>query len=99
VSWGVWTNFVVYTSQVNEFLPASLAPALAVAATIYEIVLTMTLLVGIRPRFFLIASSILLLTYGVAMTATFGFASQLAYAVIVLCAGSLALATVDAAFT
>ncbi len=98
VSWGDWTHFVVYTHQVNAFLPASLAPTLAVAATIYEVVLAVALLIGVRPRFFLIASSILLLLYGLAMTATFGFASQLAYAVIVLCAGAWALATGDATF-
>jgi putative oxidoreductase len=98
VSWGDWTNFVVYTRQVNSFLPASLAPILAVTATICEIVLAITLIFGVRPRFFLVVASILLLLYGVAMTVSFGFSSQLPYAVIVLCAGAWALANIDATF-
>src|SRR5215471_18992505 len=35
-SWGDFARFVVYTRQVNAFLPASFAPSLAVLATICE---------------------------------------------------------------
>ena len=98
VSWGDWGHFVVYTRQVNAFLPESVAPALALAATVYEIVLSVTLVLGIRTRVFLVAAAILLFLYGTAMTLSFGFASQLAYGVIVLFAGSLLLSTVDSTF-
>jgi len=98
VSWGDWGHFVAYTRQVNALLPESFAPALALAATVYEIVLTVTLVLGIRTRVFLVAAAILLFLYGTAMTVSFGFASQLAYGVIVLFAGSLLLSTVDSTF-
>lgn len=98
VSWGDWNHFVAYARQVNAFLPAGLALALAVAATICEIVLAATLVAGIRPRLFLRASVLLLLAYAVAMTVSLGFASQLEYTVIVLCAGAWALADVDSSF-
>lgn len=98
VSWGDWPHFVAYTRLVNAFLPLRLAPTLAIAATIYEIVLTVTLVLGISSRFFLKAAVLLLLMYGTAMTLSLGFTSQLEYAVIVLCAGSWVLATLDATF-
>ena len=98
VSWGDWAHFVSYTQQVNAFLPSHLSPALAIAATIYELVLALTLVLGISSRFFLEAAALLLLTYGIAMTLSLGFASQLEYAVIVLCTGAWALTTVDATF-
>jgi putative oxidoreductase len=98
VSWGDWTHFVTYTRQVNAFLPSSFAPALAIVATTYEIVLAVTLVLGIASRFFLRAAVLLLLLYGLAMTFSLGFTSQLEYAVIVLCAGAWVLTTVDATF-
>jgi uncharacterized membrane protein YphA (DoxX/SURF4 family) len=98
VSWGDWLHFVAYTQQVNAFLPSRLAPILAIAATCYEAVLTVTLVLGISSRFFLKAAALLLLMYGTAMTLSLGFTSQLEYAVIVLCAGAWVLANVDATF-
>lgn len=98
VGWGDWMHFVAYTRQVNAFLPASFAPALAVIATAYEIALATALVLGIQTRVFSIAAAVLLFIYASAMTISFGFASQLAYAVIVLLAGSVVLATSDATF-
>lgn len=98
VSWGDWAHFLAYTRQVNAFLPSGLAPTLAIAATIYEVVLAVTLVVGIRSRFFLNAAAVLLLMYGLAMSLSLGFSSQLDYAVIVLCTGAWVLATVDPTF-
>jgi hypothetical protein len=98
VSWGDWAHFVTYTRLVNAFLPSSLAPTLALAATAYEIVLAVTLILGIASTFFLRAAVVLLFLYGLAMTVSLGFTSQLEYAVIVLCAGAWVLTTVDATF-
>ncbi len=98
VSWGDWPHFVAYTQQVNSFLPSRLASTLAIAATIYEAVLTVTLVLGISSRLFLKAAALLLFVYGAAMTQSLGFTSQLEYAVIVLCTGSYVLATLDPTF-
>jgi hypothetical protein len=83
---------------VNAFLPSNLAPTLALAATAYEIVLSVTLILGIANTFFLRAAVVLLFLYGLAMTISLGFTSQLEYAVIVLCAGAWVLTTVDVTF-
>ena len=96
VSWGDFGHFIAYTRQVNSFLPATFAPALAVAATIVEIALAVTLIAGIRVRFACYSASFLLLTYAAAMTASFGFTSQLYYAVTELCAGAWLLAGINA---
>lgn len=88
VSWGDFGHFIAYTRQVNSFLPASFAPVLAIAATVAEITLAVALIVGIRVRFACYGAAVLLLVYAAAMTASFGFTSQLYYAVTELCAGA-----------
>jgi uncharacterized membrane protein YphA (DoxX/SURF4 family) len=88
VSWGDFNHFVAYTRQVNSFLPAGFAPFLAVAATAAEIVLTVTLVLGIAPRLACKGAALLLLAYAIAMTISLGFSAQLYYAVLELCAGA-----------
>ena len=46
VSWGDWPHFVAYTSKVNGFLPATLAPVLAVLAAAAELALGVALVLG-----------------------------------------------------
>jgi len=93
VSWGDFSHFVRYAHQVNAFLPASLAPALAVLATIAEISLGLGL--GVRVQLAALGTALLLLTYGIAMTISLGIVSTFPYAVFLLAAGAWALATVD----
>jgi len=95
VSWGDFSHFVRYTHQVNAFLPASLAPALAVLATMAEISLGLGLGLGVRVQLAALGTALLLLTYGIAMTISLGIASTFPYAVFLLAAGAWALATVD----
>src|SRR5260370_35444907 len=47
VSWGNFSHFVAYTHQVNSFLPASLAPLLAVLAPICETAFGITLILAV----------------------------------------------------
>ena len=47
---GNWSKFVVDAGQVNSYAPESLVPVLAVAATMFEIVLPVLLLLGYRTR-------------------------------------------------
>lgn len=98
VSWGDFGHFIAYTRQVNSFLPASFAPFLAVAATVAEIALTIALVLGIAPQLACSAAALLLLAYTVAMTISFGFTSQLYYAVLELCAGAWFLSTLTVKF-
>ncbi len=96
VSWGDFGHFIAYTRSVNSFLPPNLAPTLAVLATIAEVGLGVALLLGVRPQFAALGAASLLLIYGISMTISLPPAQQFHYFVYVLCAGMLALATVDA---
>ncbi|HEY3609791.1 MAG TPA: DoxX family membrane protein [Pseudonocardiaceae bacterium] len=94
-SWGDFTHFVAYTRTMTTFLPAGLAPTLAVLATVAEITLGSALLLGVRLRLAALGSAVLLGTYALCMTATLPLAQQFHYTVFVLAAGMLTLATVD----
>lgn len=96
VSWGDFAHFIAYTGRVNSFMPRALIPTLAVLATICEITFGVTMLLGISIRNAAIGSAILLFLFATAMTIS-GL-SQFSYAVYLMCAGALSLATIDASF-
>jgi uncharacterized membrane protein YphA (DoxX/SURF4 family) len=79
--WGDFTTFTRYTAQVNSFLPASLIPLVAWAATIAETALGTLLILGLWPRWVALASAILLAMFGAAMAISFGIKSPLDYSV------------------
>lgn len=93
VSWGDFAHFTDYTRSVTSFLPGSLAATLAVLATIAELGLGAALLLGFRLRFTALASALLLGIYGTSMMISLPAAEQFHYAVFVLGAGMLTLAT------
>jgi putative oxidoreductase len=94
VSWGDYRHFSDYTrSIVLAFLPAGLAPAAALAATIAEITLGLALLSGLNTRLAATGAAALLATYAIAMTISLPAAQQFHYNVILLCAAMAALAT------
>jgi len=84
-----FAQFIKYTAEVNSFLPASLAPALAVAATIAETTLGILLIAGFKPRWTGIAAAILLALFGIAMSISGGIKS--AFDASVFSASSAAL--------
>lgn len=93
VAWGNFNRFIAYTGQVNSFMPHAVIPALAVVATVFEILFGFTMLLGIRVRLASLGSAILLCLFGTAMTVS-GL-TQFSYGVYLLAAGALALSTVD----
>jgi uncharacterized membrane protein YphA (DoxX/SURF4 family) len=93
VSWGDFAHFIAYTGVVNSFLPHAVIPTLAVLATIAEITCGLTMLLGISIRYAAIGSAILLFAFATAMTIS--RLSQFSYGVYLMCAGALALATID----
>ncbi|PZS20194.1 MAG: hypothetical protein DLM57_02225 [Pseudonocardiales bacterium] len=97
VSWGDFAHFVDYTRAVATFLPAGLAPALAVLATVAEIVIGTALLLGFRLQLAALAAAVLLAMYAMSMMVSLPAAQQFHYNVIVLAAGMLALSTVTRA--
>jgi uncharacterized membrane protein YphA (DoxX/SURF4 family) len=92
VSWGDWSHFVAYTAKVNSFLPAILAPGLAVFATIAEFALGLALLLGIWRRPVAWASCGLLTLFALSMTFSFGVKAPLNLSVFVDAAAALLLA-------
>ncbi len=70
-----FAQFIQYTADVNSFLPASLAPFLAVAATMAETTLGILLIAGFKPRWTGLASAILLALFGTAMSISGGIKS------------------------
>jgi uncharacterized membrane protein YphA (DoxX/SURF4 family) len=93
VAWGDWTHFVAYTAKVNSFLPSALAPALAIVATAAELVLGITLIVGIFQRPVAFASAALFALFAGAMTLSFGVKAPLNFSVFVDFAAALLLGT------
>ncbi|HEV2298508.1 MAG TPA: hypothetical protein VGR72_08325 [Candidatus Acidoferrales bacterium] len=98
VSWGDFAHFVVYTRQVNSFLPASSAFPLAILATICEFTLSLSLIFGVRLRYSTSAAAVLLCLFGSAMMASGMIESQFFYAVFVLASGAWVMAATDASW-
>jgi uncharacterized membrane protein YphA (DoxX/SURF4 family) len=96
VTWGDFAHFVIYTHQVNAFLPASLAPFLAVLATIFEAMFAVALLFGIRIRLAAAGAAVLLCLFGTSMIASGLIESQFFYAVFVLASGAWLISATDA---
>ena len=91
---GGWKNFADferYTAQVNSFLPLSVIPFLAWAATVFELGFGLALLFGLRVRLVALGSAILLALFGTAMAISFGIKSPLDYSVFSASAGALLL--------
>jgi putative oxidoreductase len=99
VSWGDWPHFVTYTAKVNSFLPAVVAPALAVISTAAEALLGVALPLGVFPRPVAWASAVLLALFAGAMTLSFGIKAPLNYSVFVDAAAALALSVSPATET
>lgn len=93
VSWGDFTHFIDYTRSITSFLPAGLAPTLAVLATIAEILLGVGLLLGVRLQLAALGATLLLGIYGTSMMISLPAAEQFYYSVFVLGAGMLAVVT------
>src|SRR3984893_5162519 len=90
--WGNFANFTKYTAEVNSFLPASMAPFLAWAATIAELSLGILLILGLWMRWTACSAAALLFLFGTSMAISFGLKSPLYYSVFSSPAVALLLA-------
>ena len=88
-AWGDFAQFTSYTGKLLFFLPASLVPFFAWAATIAELVLAALLIAGIRPRETGIASAALLLSFALAMTIALGIKKPLDFSVFAAAGAAL----------
>lgn len=81
VVWGNWKNFVEYSNSVNSFVPKSMGETLAVLATSLEIILPLLLLVGYKLKQVAFISGLLLFSFALAMTISFGVKPPFDYSV------------------
>ena len=91
-SWGNMKSFEEYTRSLTFFLPEALSTFSAYAATFFEILFPLMLIVGFKTRIAAYGSSILLLIFAVSMTITLGSKAPLNYSVWVGSAAALLLA-------
>ena len=89
--WRNFANFEKYTAQVNSFMPVSMIPFLAWAATLAELSFGIALILGIWTRWVARGSAVLLFLFGTAMAISFGIKSPLDYSVFSASAGAFLL--------
>lgn len=92
-AWGNWENFEAYTGKVTGFLPASLTPFNAIAATVLETIFGGLLIIGFKTRLTAACTGVLLLLFALSMSISLGIKSALDYSVWVGSAGAFLLAT------
>jgi len=81
VVWGNWEQFLRYSNTVNSYAGPQLNSLLAITATGLEVLLSLLLVTGYKIRWTAIATGILLLCFGMAMTYSFGIKPSLDYSV------------------
>lgn len=89
--WDAFGRFIERTAELNPFLPRSVAPVVAWAATVAETSLGAALVLGIQVRRAAFGSALLLAWFGTAMAATAGIKSPLDYSVFSASSAALLL--------
>ena len=92
VAWGDWPHFMKYFAQLNPWLPLTLRPLGAWAATAAEVVLGGGGLLPWRTAWTAAASGVLLVTFALAMTLVLGPKAPLDYSVWSAAGGAFLLA-------
>jgi uncharacterized membrane protein YphA (DoxX/SURF4 family) len=95
VAWGDFARFAQYTQQLNPWTPVALVPALACAATATELVLGVTLLLGLFTKWSALVSGVLLLLFASGMSMGSGIKSALNASVFSAAAAAFALAVLE----
>lgn len=91
VAWGDFGGFLAYTETLNPWFPAGWIPAVGVTVTVAEVGLAVGLLLGWRTRVLGAAAGLLLLAFGLGMTAGTGVKSALDASVFAAAAAGLLL--------
>lgn len=91
VEWASFDRFVARTAELNPFLPTSVMPLVAWAATVLETTFGLALIAGVHVRWMAFGSAALLAWFGTAMAATAGLKSPLDYSVFSASAAALLL--------
>lgn len=94
VSWGNWSNFLEYSNSVNSFASPEIGTLLAYVATALEILLPLLLIIGYKLKWVSLFSGILLVSFAIAMTLSFGLKPPLDYSVFTGAAAAFLLSTI-----
>ena len=89
--WGTWDNFVAYTQIINPWIPVSIITAVALTATVAEIVFALALLIGFKTELVAHLSGLLLLLFALSMTFSVGIKGVFDYSVFSASAAAFAL--------
>jgi len=95
VTWGNLARYEAYVAQLNWFMPAILVPVAGWIATIAEIVLGVTLLIGWQLRWSALFSALLLAAFGLTMTFALGPHAPLSYSVFAAASAAFLLFAVQ----
>ncbi|MGV0742041.1 hypothetical protein [Mycolicibacterium sp. XJ870] len=91
VSWGGFDAFLEYLNDLAPYLSGSLVDVAGWAATAVELILGLTLLLGVALRWSAVASAVLLTIFGVSMFVFSGFEAPLSASVFSAAAAALLL--------
>jgi thiosulfate dehydrogenase [quinone] large subunit len=91
VAWGDFVHFTQYTGQLNPWAPGAFVPILAWTATCAELVLGVTLILGLFTRWSALLSGFLLLLFALGMSLGTGFKSAVNASVFSAAAAAFAL--------
>lgn len=91
VAWGNMDSFTTYTGSLIPYVPQKIVPLFAWAATIAEIVLGISLLVGFQKRLTYLASGVLLLIFAFSMMIFVNAKAPFDYSVLTAAACSFLL--------
>ena len=93
--WGSWPDFLEYTAVINPWMPGALVGFAGAFVTVAEVALAVILLLGFRTRWAALASAVLLLLFGLAMTFSTGMKGVLDYSVFTAASAALALVNME----
>ena len=93
VAWGNFDNFLVYTAQLNPYLPTTWIPAVGWIVTLAEVVCGLALIVGFHTRRVAVGSGLMLLAFALGMIMGSGIKAPFNSSVFSASAGALLLAT------
>ncbi len=93
VAWGSFARFEAYTARPHWFVPQAMIPTLAVLSTCVELLVGVLLVVGWHTRIAATCGGLVLILFGLAMTAALGPEAPLSFSVFSAAGGSLLLAT------
>ncbi|WP_215223031.1 DoxX family membrane protein [Echinicola shivajiensis] len=89
--WANWKNFLSYTKLINPWFPDAIIPAIAILATMAEIILGLCLIIGFKTKLVAKMSGFLLLIFALSMTFSTGIKGAFDYSVFSASAGAFAL--------